>query len=554
MLLGYTWPQGPYAPQRVLAHNDFEYDDRTSESSWPGSSFLPFVTVTGTPALYLGFDERLPVDRLGILFDIEAQRGEERGAALQWSYWDGIAWKALVVDDETQHLAQPGIVHLIGQPDSARLSRFDADLHWIRAALVEDGQPGSRTFRAVYPNAGWASQQLTVVDEPLGASTGEPNQVFAFRQRPVLPGPKIVVRELEGMRANVEWRIVLAEAFPDDPRTVERLEELLAAEGTVTELEWREARLVRDRNKRVREVWLPWTERPHLALSGPTDRHYVMDLARSRALFGDGTRGGVPPLGAAIVARRYRTGGGEAGNLKANTITQLLAPLGGMESVTNALPAEGGSDGERPEALVARGPATLHHRGRGVSAADLATLALESSAAIGRAWTLPATEADGVRGAGWVTLVVVPRSEGPRPMPTFGLREEVRRFVGERAPAGAVAGRRLVVTGPEYRAVGVDATIVAVEPSESAAVKQRALDALAAFLHPLTGGPDGAGWQPGRPVFLSDVATVLEGCRGVDHVREVTLLLDETPQGEHADVGGARVVAAGDIRLRMVED
>jgi hypothetical protein len=553
MLLGYTWPQGPYSPDRVLAHNDFRYTDRTFESTWPGSSFLPYVTVAGTPALYLGFDEKLPVDRLGVLIDIEAVRGEERGPALQWSYWDGIAWQALVVEDETQHLAQPGIVHLIGQPDSAKVSLFDAELHWIRAALVEDGQPGSRAVRAVYPNAAWASQQLTVVDEPLGASTGNPNQVFAFRQRPVLPGPKVAIRELEGMRANVEWRIVLRGAFPDDPRTVEKLEQLLAAEGAATDLEWRGARLVRDRNKRVREVWLPWAEQPHLAFSGPADRQYVIDLVRGRVLFGDGVRGMVPPLGAAIIARRYRTGGGEAGNLKANTITQLLAPVGGMESVTNPLAAEGGSDGERPEALVVRGPATLHHRGRAISAADYATLALESSAAIGRAWVLPATEPDGVRGAGWVTLVIVPRSAGPQPTPTFGLREEVRRFVAERGPAGLAAGRRLVVTGPAYRQVGVDATLVAVDLSESGEVKQRAVDALMGFLHPLTGGPRGTGWEPGRPVFLSDLATVLEGCRGVDHVREVVLLLDETPQGERADVGDGRVVAAGDLRLRMAE-
>jgi hypothetical protein len=84
-------------------------------------------------------------------------------------------------------------------------------------------------------------------------------------------------------------------------------------------------------------------------------------------------------------------------------------------------------------------------------------------------------------------------------------------------------------------------------------VKQRALDALSAFLHPLTGGPDAVGWMPGQPVFLSDVATVLEGCSGVDHVVELALLLGATPQAGHADVGPGRIAAAGDLRLRMVE-
>lgn len=554
ILLGYTWPQGPYAPTKVVARNDFQDVDRTTESRWPGGTYLPFMGMTGSPALYLGLDWPLPVDRIGILFDVEEVRGEERGPALQWSYWDGIAWQPVIVKDETQHLAQTGIVYLIGAPNSARLNRFDGDLHWIRAALAEDGRPAFRTYRGIHLNAAWASQQLTVVDEPLGAGTGEPDQVLTFRQRPVLPGPVISIRELEGMRANVEWRILVREAFPDDPGAVDRLDALLGAEGTATDIEWNNVRLVRDRTKRVREVWMPWTERPHLAFSGPGDRHYVVDLIRARLLFGDGlTNGRVPPAGSAVVARRYRTGGGAAGNLPANTITQLLAPLGGMESVTNPLPAEGGSDGERPEGLATRGPASVHHRGRAVTVPDLATLALESSAAVGRAWALAATEPEGVRGAGWVTLVIVPRSPGAKPAPTFGLREEVRRFLLDRGPAGLAAGRRLVVTGPDYREVGIDASIVAVDPAEAGAVKQRALDALNAFLHPLTGGPDSVGWMPGQPVFLSDVATVLEGCPGVDHVVEVSLLLGGTPQSGHADVGPGRIAAAGELRLRLVE-
>ena len=554
ILLGYVWPQGPYPPAKVVAHNDFEDIDRTTESRWPGGTYLPFTAVTGTPALYLGLDWPLPVDRVGILFDVDEVRGEVGGPALQWSYWDGNAWQSLIADDETEHLTQTGIVHLIGQPDSARLDRFDGTLHWLRAALADDGRPAFRTYRGIHLNAAWASQQLTIADEPLGAGTGEPDQVLTFRQRPVLPGPEISIRELEGMRANVEWRILVREAFSDDPDAVDRLEAMLGAEGTGTDIEWNKVRLVRDRMKRVREVWMPWTERPHLAFSGPRDRDYVVDLIRARLLFGDGlTNGRVPPAGSAVVARLYRTGGGASGNLPRKTISQLLAPLGGIESVTNPLPAEGGSDGERPEGLATRGPASVRHRGRAVTVPDLATLALESSAAVGRAWALAATEPDGVRGAGWVTLVIVPRSPGAQPAPTFGLREEVRRFLLDRGPAGLAAGRRLVVTGPDYREVGIDASIVPVDPAEAGAVKQRALDALSAFLHPLTGGPDGVGWMPGQPVFLSDVATVLEGCRGVDHVVEVGLLLGGTPQAGHADVGPGRIAAAGDLRLRMVE-
>jgi hypothetical protein len=91
-LLGYTWTYGPFHPKRVLTYNDFQYEGRTEEAKWPGQTFQPFKPVGDvTPALYLGFDKKLPVDRLGILFDIVEQKGDTKGPALLWQYWDGIA-------------------------------------------------------------------------------------------------------------------------------------------------------------------------------------------------------------------------------------------------------------------------------------------------------------------------------------------------------------------------------------------------------------------------------------------------------------------------------
>ena len=35
LLLGYTWQKGPLSPEHVLAYNDFQYQDRTEEATWP---------------------------------------------------------------------------------------------------------------------------------------------------------------------------------------------------------------------------------------------------------------------------------------------------------------------------------------------------------------------------------------------------------------------------------------------------------------------------------------------------------------------------------------
>lgn len=551
-LLGYTWQNGPLHAEHVLTYNDFQYEDRTEEAKWPGQTFQPFKPVGDvTPALYLGFDNKLPVDRLGILFNILEKKGDTKGPALLWQYWDGISWEDLVVEDETQNFRLPGLVSFIGPDDSEALARFNAPLHWLRARLKEDGPPGEPVFNNIYPNAAWAVQQQTITDEPIGASTGQPNQVFRFRQIPVLAGQQIEVREVAGARANVEWRFIAIEVYGGDARMIGEIEAMLAAEGTQTDIEQGDLRLKRDRNKRVTEVWLRWREQKHLLFSEPIARHYAIDHTQGWLMFGDGTRGKVPPHGAAILVRRYRSGGGRAGNVAARTISQLIGPIGGVEAVFNPLVGEGGADGETLENFAIRGPRTLCHRGRAVLPANYETLAFEASPAVAAARAIPLRNPSGQAVPGWVTLLIIPQSQEPRPWPSFGLREQVRKFIEVRAPADLAAARQIHITGPDYLPIDVSATVAPVDPAEAGEVETRAREALGQFLHPLRGGPEGRGWALGRDVFLSDVATVLERVPGVDYVEELALLLGGALQGERVAVAPDRTAVAGDIRLKL---
>ena len=552
--VGYTWQHGPFYPEHVLTYNDFQYEDRTVETKLPGQTFQPFKPVGDvTPALYLGFDKALPVDRLGIYFDIMEQRGDTLGPALLWQYWDGIAWQNLFVEDETRNFRLPGIAALIGPEESQPLARFDVPLHWLRAGLKEDRPPGAPTVNGIFPNAVWADQHQTIADEPMGASTGQSNQTFAFRQIPVLAGERIEVREVAGLRANVEWRIVAMELFGGDARVIQEIEAMLGAEGAQTDIEQGDLRLKHDRNKRVTEVWVRWQSQKDLFFSGPADRHYIVERARGSLLFGDGDRGKIPPAGAAILARQYRAGGGLAGNVPARAISQVLGPIGGIESTFNPSPAEGGADSETLERYSLRAPQTLRHRGRAIAPRDYETLAREASAAVAFARAIPTRDPSGRPIPGWVTVLIIPQSQEPRPWPSFGLREEVQKFIEARAPADLAAAEHIYVTGPDYQPIDVEATIVPLDPAEAGAVEQSARTALERFLHPIQGGPEGRGWELGRDVFVSDVASVLERVEGVDYVKELALLLNGVLQGERVKVAVDRIVVAGDIRLKLIE-
>src|SRR3954468_20403253 len=199
---------------------------------------------------------------------------------------------------------------------------------------------------------------------------------------------------------------------------------------------------------------------------------------------GDGTHGRVPPAGADNVrARRYHSGGGVDGNVAPGAIDQVLSGAL-VTTVTNPLRGEGGAAPESDAAVLARGPLAVRHRRQALTAGDYEALAREASPGVAIA------RASSRRGA--VTVAIVPRSSDPLPGPSWTLRRQVREFLRVRAPAG-LAGA-LSVAPPRYAQVGVSATIVPRSPDAAGPLVADATTALREFLHPLTGGPEGAGW------------------------------------------------------------
>jgi hypothetical protein len=599
--LAYRYESPQDGPRACMAYNDFQWLDRSQEAFWRGGTFEPFlVTEDRTPAVYFGFDRPLPADLISLYFDIEEQVGE-RAPVLRWEAFDGRDWLSVAVGDETANLARPGMVSAtwpgerarasgeavqaegalvqlasaqqaaafragdllyigeaekgelvtvervsgdsltlkapVGKPYQrvpiavAMLPRFGSPRAWLRARLQADGEPARSVVAGVFFNAAWAEQVRTYEQEVVGSSNGEPNQVAFFRQTPVLPGELLEVRELSGPRAAVELPILLDE---------------LLARGLGRDA----VRTVSDpRTGSITEVWVRWEWRPNLFFSGPDDRHYVVERSRGRVIFGDGVHGRIPAVGADnIRTPRYRSGGGVVGNVPAGALSQLLSgvPAAG---VSNPRAAEGGADGESVEAVATRAPLFTLHRSQALSLEDYEGLAREASPAVAVARALPLTHPSGRPAPGWVKVIVQPHSQDPRPQPSFGLRRQVESYLLARIPAAM--GGQISVVGPDYLPIGVEAHVVPADPQQAGPVHDAVAEALAGFLHPATGGPEATGWPFGRDVHLSDVAAVVEAVPGVDYVRTLNLLLDNTPQGEVVAVPPDRMVVAGPIRVML---
>jgi uncharacterized phage protein gp47/JayE len=550
---GYSWTQGPYSLESVMTFNDFQYQDHTSDARWPGNPFTPYQPVGDvTPALYLGFDKQLPVNNLGMYFDIVEQAGESSGPAMVWEYWNGGGWEGIAAEDETQQLALSGMVTVIPAADSQPLPRFDNPLYWIRGRLKEDGPPDETGIDNIYPNAVWASQWQPYTNSPLGVSTGVPNQIFQFNQIPILPGQEIEVQELSAPRANTEWRTVAMQVIPDDPNIVTELESLLAAEGPQTDIVVGNVHLVRDKTKNVVAVWIQWEERENFFDAGPDDRVYVLDHAMGRLFFGDGDAGMIAPLGSAIQGTSFRSGGGVAGNVTEGTITQLLGAVSGVQGVTNPRAAEGGADGETLDEFRLRAPSMIRNRGRAIVPADYEAMAQEATAGVAVARAIPTLDPSGVSVPGWVTLMIIPKSQDPRPVPSAGLRQDVLNYLLQCAPAEVALAQRINVVGPTYLPVDVTAALAPSDPAEVGAVEQNALAALAEFLNPLSGGPGGLGWDVGRGLYVSDIAGVLGNVDGVDYVVELALYVNGVLQGDQVQVPPGQIVVAGQFTVSMV--
>ncbi len=529
--VGYTLTESD-APGRILAYNNFSY-----EPIGDGQPFEPFKTAAEEVAtFYAGFvlpdGRRSFPNRVVSLYvgltnyvyggrkpDVVSPASPPR---LVWQYWDGLSWSKLTVRDGTADLTRAGLVEFLAPPDFTPRTEFGARCYWVRVGLAGGQYQFQPRARSLLLNTTMASQTRTLRDETLGSSDASAGQKFLTTAAPVLIGQRLEVRE------------------HDLPSAVERA----AIEGE----EGADAvGVTRDETGRPLAIWVRWHEVADFYGSGPRDRHYVLDHLTGEARFGDGLNGMIPPRGVGnVVMRFYQTGGGTNSNRPAATITELKTTVPYVEGVRNLEPALGGADAESHASMIARGPRTIRHHERAVTAQDYEDLAMMASPGVARVKCVPLQDLLGEKKEqGTVSLIVVPVSTGPRPSPDLELLDAVRAHLDRRRPAEG----KLVIVGPKYVRVSVEAEVVPESLAEVGQLEGRVVAALARFLHPLTGAADGDGWEFGRRPHLSDIYGVIESVSGVGYVRRLSMTGTREAGGEVLPVDFDKYAAEGHFFL-----
>ncbi|MFJ6075104.1 putative baseplate assembly protein [Streptomyces sp. NPDC093065] len=489
-----------------------------AEAPNPGDCMLIGLTAAVPDcALALELDSR--VDGVGV---------DPRQPPLVWEAWTEDGWQPCEVDrDGTGGLNRPGdvVLHVPGGHVLSRNGGHEAG--WIRCRVTEplSGQPfytTSPTIRSTeaYTIGGTTGSihAETVLDEPLGESTGLPGQRLRLEHAPVVAG---------------EPSVLLQTAADDG--------------------------------------WQDWQVVPHFSGSHPDDHHITVDATTGEIAFGpavresDGTLrqyGAVPPKGAVVRARRYRTGGGRAGNVARGAVQVLRTSIPYVSEVVNREAALGGVDGETIEEAKLRAPITLRAQERAVTLRDYEELARRAAPETARITCLEGAENE--YGAHAVRVLVVPQAV-PDPggrlrfeqlVPGDALLNRITRHLDERR----LIGTRLAVGPPYYQGVTVVATVHAFRDVDADRVRRQTHDALYRHLDPLTGGADGKGWPFGRPVQTGELFAVLQRVPGVELVDEVVLHPADPLTGKRGDptdridLDAPALVFSYDHRVRVIGD
>jgi hypothetical protein len=239
------------------------------------------------------------------------------------------------------------------------------EIHWSSEDALEVPLPlttseagTTRTVAAAFANVVLAEHAASLEEQQL-----EPPQVpFGVNYRPRLP-----VAGLAWVDENVDQESAAAAMRPDPRRA--------------------RAQVTLDDGSRT------WTAHPDLLGSGRLDAAFVAEQEDSglvRLRFGDGSSGRRPTPGTEPKAL-LRVGGEPEGNLAVEALNVVLSPPGGIEAVTNPLPAGGGIAPEGLEAVRELAPSAFRRQLRAVTSADYAAAAMENPgvqrAVARRRWT-----------------------------------------------------------------------------------------------------------------------------------------------------------------------
>jgi hypothetical protein len=364
-----------------------------------------------------------------------------------------------------------------------------------------------------------ASEAIGAVPEPNPAlapvtETGcdhcgeAPERLAPVRFRPRLKSPGVTFREVFRKETEASAQEIdlfnkeffpAAQAFDLDPRRASAAV-ILGASG---------------------QLWEP--ERDLLG-SEAFDRHFVVEMGNDGGAairFGEDINGMQPSSGTEFYAL-YRIGGGAAGNIGAESLTQISVPalfqLDGtplglatgdvVQGVTNPLAAHGGTDPESLEEVRQYAPQAFRTAERCVTPQDYADRASQNPEVQRAAATIRWT-------GSWHTIFLTVDRRGGKSVDT-SFEQKLRQWL----EPFRLAGHDLEIQAPQFVSIELQLFICVASGFFRNDVKRAVEDVFSAVQR-----PDGSRgffhpdeWTFGQPVLVSKIYAAAQKVTGVRHV------------------------------------
>jgi predicted phage baseplate assembly protein len=438
-------------------------------------------------------------------------------------------WAVCEVDDTTGGLSYDGevVLHL---PAVKPATHYERQGYWLRCRSLPGSPPTGEYKDApqltglrieTRGGAAHARNAMIVTDEVLGRSDGRHGQTFRLQHTPLLP-------------LDPEHDILIVEPPNERPQR--------------------------------------WTFVPNFAESRDSDHVFTVDYREGTLSLGpallqsDGKvyqYGAAPPANSQLIMSRYQYGGGSAGNVPNGTLRVLRSSLPFIGRVENRKDAAEGYDAETPDEAMIKMPSYLRTRTRAVTADDYEYWA-RTVPGVARACCLhpgeqppPPGEARRPR-PGHVELIILPRTDTPYARLAPGdlpLTNELRNAVLEELRHLRPLGILLEARGPRLIPVAVTVRLRLSERADQRQeneVRRYVSDALARYLNPYVGGPQGKGWPFGRSLYASELHGLLHRVEAVEFVEDITIVeAGGTTPGNRVDVPPGGLICSAEHRVEF---
>jgi hypothetical protein len=461
-------------------------------------SHMPFLAAGPLPgggdALYLGFDKAFAGAPVNLFFDIDGNAGGPEGESLVVEYATTKGFLRTRVQDGTRSFSRPGVLSFGALDGFAPLEIEGEKRYWLR---ITGKNEFSRTIRQILSNACEVVNTRTYDEE-------------AFY--------------VEAARAHMSFRLsadnlISADVFVNETRLGDGAQKALLAERP------RDVRVEYDFWGNTREFFVRWEEVDNFDSSRHQARHYVLDRAAGKIIFGDGVNAAVPPAGTEVsFTAKVKSCDGSRGNLEPDRIDALTGGILYLDRVYNPRRTYGGRDMESFENARARGAAELAALGRLVSTRDYIGEAKGIVGAEAEVSCVAGLTPTGKAEPGAMSIVIMAREPDYSGFAFKNIAEELQTRLSAKGETG-----RLYVTEPTL--VRISTEVFVSETGDTFDFGREIIAAIEGYISPFD--PEGkAVWKPGQLPDMGGLAMRLAALPWGGLIRHITAVC------EYADAGG----------------